>query len=176
MFDGVKLESKWTASFYLLFIIRRLIFVILCFGIDNYSGLVLVLVNFMNLAQLVYVGMTRPLIGKLFNRLEMFNELFVCFITFHMCFFTDWVLDVNGIPDEPVQYNYGIMMNTFFLYYLYWNIIVIIWHTFLKLRLLIIKIYHLVRFYCYALGPFTLPDDANEIYENSKDDPMYLIM
>ena len=93
MFDGVKLESKWTASFYLIFIIRRLIFVIMCFGLDNYSGLTLVLLCLMNLAMLIYVGIVEPLIERRFNRLEIFNELFVCFITFHMCFFTDWVLD-----------------------------------------------------------------------------------
>ena len=58
------------------------------------------------------------------------------------------------------------MMNTFFLYYLYWNVIVIVWHTFLKLRLLVIKLYRLIRFHYYALGPFTLPNDANEIYES----------
>lgn len=93
-----------------------------------------------------------------------------------MFFFSDWVLDVNGVPDENVQYHYGIMMNCFLLYYLYINIVVIIWHTYLKLRLVVIKLYHLIRFHYYALGPFLLPDDANEIYEDTQSDPFTAMM
>ena len=176
MFEGVKLKSKITACFYLVFIIRRLIFVMLVFGIDNYSGLVMVILCWMNLGMLIYVGQISPLVERLENRLEMFNELFVCCITFHMFFFSDWVLDENAQANKPIQYNYGIMMNTFFLYYLYINLIYIIWHTILKLRLLIIKIYRWIRFHYYALGPFVLPDDANEIYEDIGDDPIDSIL
>ena len=68
------------------------------------------------------------------------------------------------------------MMNTFFLYYLYINLMWIIWHAYLKLRLLIIKLYRLIRFHYYALGPFILPDDANEIYDEVKDDPLDSMM
>jgi hypothetical protein len=36
------------------------------------------------------------MIGRQANRLEMANELSVCFISFHYYFFTDWVLDANN--------------------------------------------------------------------------------
>jgi len=79
-------------------------------------------INFSNLAMLIYVGYNNSLLGKFSNRLEMFNELMVCFITFHMYFFTDWVLGKNGQPDKDVQYNYGIMMNCFIVFYIYVNV------------------------------------------------------
>jgi hypothetical protein len=172
MFEGVRLRSKVTASFYLIFIIRRLLFVIICFGMDNYSGLNLVLFMCMNLFMLMYVGWTRPLIGKFSNRLEIFNELFVSFITIHMAFFTDWVLDEKYLANKPVQYDYGIMMNVFFLYYLYANLIVIIWETLKIIKLVIIKIYRWIKFKLYALGPFKLPEDCNEIYDEDDYDPI----
>ena len=106
----------------------------------------------------------------------MFNELFVCLITFHMFFFTDWVLDVNGVPDKKVQYHYGVMMNCFVLYYLYINLAVIIWFSFRYIRLIVIKVYRLIRFHYYALGPFELPKDANDIYEDANDDPLDVLM
>jgi len=71
---------------------------------------------------LIYVGYNDSLLGKFANRLEMFNELMVCFITFHMYFFTDWVLGKSGQPDKDVQYNYGILMNCFIVFYIYVNV------------------------------------------------------
>jgi hypothetical protein len=81
MFEGVRLKSKITACFYLLFIIRRLIFVFIVFHLDNNTGVSMVLLCWMNLAILIYTGMIRPLEERFMNRLEMFNELFVCMIT-----------------------------------------------------------------------------------------------
>jgi hypothetical protein len=78
---------------------------------------------------LIYIGYNNCLIGKWANRLEMFNELSVCFISFHMFFFTDWVLDKNSQTDEDVQYSYGLMMNCFITYYFYVNILVILYYT-----------------------------------------------
>ena len=96
MFEDVKLATKTTAAFYLIFIIRRLLFVMMMFGMDNYSGLNLCLLEYMNLFMLMYTGWTRPLQSVFSNRLEMFNEYFVCIITMHMAFFSDWVLDEHN--------------------------------------------------------------------------------
>ena len=81
MFEGVRLRSKLTACFYLIFIIRRLIFVFIVFHLDNNTGVSLVLICWMNLAILIYTGMVRPLEERFMNRLEMFNELFVSMVT-----------------------------------------------------------------------------------------------
>jgi len=96
LFEDVELRSKWSAAFYLVFIFRRIIYVYLIFKVDSSSSLQLLFLNWMNLIILIYVGINFPLGDKYQNRLEMFNELSVCFITFHMYFFTDYVLDKNG--------------------------------------------------------------------------------
>jgi len=96
LFEDVELRSKWSAAFYLVFIFRRIIYVYLIFKVDSSSSLQLLFLNWMNLIILIYVGINYPLGDKYQNRLEMFNELSVCFITFHMYFFTDYVLDKNG--------------------------------------------------------------------------------
>ena len=64
------------------------------------------------------------------------------------------------------------MMNVFFLYYLYCNIIVIVWETLKLIRLLITYLYRRIKFHLYALGPFKLPDDANIIYDEDEVDPI----
>ena len=56
MFEGVKLRSKISACFYLIFILRRLIYVVIVFGLDNNTGVSMVLICWMNLAILIYVG------------------------------------------------------------------------------------------------------------------------
>jgi hypothetical protein len=54
---------------------------------------------FLNLAILIYTGQNHPLEGQSRNNLEFFNELMVCYITFHMFYFTDWV---GKPPDKLV--------------------------------------------------------------------------
>lgn len=98
---------------------------------------------------LIYVGYNNSLIGKWANRLEAFNELCVCFISFHMYFFTDWVLDKNNQTDKDLQYTYGIMMNCFITYYIYVNLWIILHHTLKTYWHLLIKYGRVIRFlYC----------------------------
>ena len=68
-------------------------------------------------------------------------------------------------------------MNCFVLYYLYINIAVIIFFSLRYIRMIIMKLYRLIRFELYALGPFKLPKDANDIYEDPQhDDPLNAYM
>jgi hypothetical protein len=53
---------------------------------------------FLNLAILIYTGHNHPLEGRNRNYLEFFNEIMVCYITFHMLYFTDWV----GMPPDKL--------------------------------------------------------------------------
>jgi len=112
-----------------------------------------------NLIILIYTGYNYPLVGRHSNKLEFFNELFVCFITFCMTCFTPWVLgyNINLIPEkylspvkelqpyEPIHESYGHMMNALMFYYLYINLSVIFYHTIRSLKLIFIKYFRLCR-------------------------------
>ena len=129
LFEDIDLRNRWKAAFYLFFIFRRIIFVTIVFSMETLGAIQLMMINYSNLVMLIYVGGNSSLIGKWANRLEMFNELSVSYISFHMYFFTDWVLDKQGQPDKDLQYNYGIVMNCLITYYIYVNLLVILYHT-----------------------------------------------
>jgi hypothetical protein len=54
----------------------------------------------MNLAVLLYTG-SKPLVGRMLNRYEIINEIVVFTCSWHLCFFSDWVID------EQAKANYG---------------------------------------------------------------------
>ena len=146
LFEDVDLRTRWQAAFYFIFVMRRIIFVTICFKMTSLSGIQLLLINLLNLCILVYTGQNYPLKGWLANRLEMFNELSVCFISFHMYFFTDWVLDDHAQVNRDLQYNYGIMMNCFVGYYIYVNLCIIIYYNIRGYCLIVLKYTRLLRF------------------------------
>jgi hypothetical protein len=163
LFEDVQLRNKWQAAFYLFFIIRRIIFVTIVFSLTTLSGIQLMCINYSNLVMLIYVGYNSCLIGRWANRLEMFNELSVCFISFCMYFFTDWVLDKNNQIDKDVQYNYGILMNCLITYYIYVNLWVILYYTFKVYTSMLIKCKNYFRFFFCEWGI------EDEVYDNIQE-------
>ena len=119
---------------------------------ETFGAIQLMFINFSNLAMLIYIGYNDSLIGKFANRLEMFNEIMVCFISFHMYFFTDWVLDKNNQPDKDLQYRYGISMNCFITYYIYTNLLIICYYTFKTYWLIWLKWSRIYRMKWFGLG------------------------
>ena len=89
----------------------------------------------------------------------MFNELSVSFISFHMFFFTDWVLDKNNQTDKDLQYNYGIMMNCFITYYIYANISMMMYYSIKQYWLVIIKWSRILRYKLCGFGKKHKPLD-----------------
>ena len=152
LFENVKLRNKVTAAFWLIFVIRRIVFVSIIFGLEEYPCQSLQLVCYSNLIILIYTGYNYPLIGRPSNRLEMFNELTVCTVSFHMFLFTDWVLDSKGSPDEEAQYQFGILLNAYVLYYLYMNLCVIIYYLLKILFLMFLKYLRWLKFLMCGFG------------------------
>ena len=120
----------------------------------------------LNLAILIYTGRNSPLIGKLCNRLELFNEFSVCFITIQMSFFIHHTLgyDIKTVPEELLsatvallpnesdQNTYGYMMNSCMFYYIYANILVILYYLIRQISLLIKKCYRVNKFQYLGIG------------------------
>jgi len=120
----------------------------------------------MNLAILIYTGRNLPLVGKLNNRLEVFNEMSVCYVTFNMTVFTHWTLGYNIstvseemlsstidlLPNQDVMDSYGYMMNSLMFYYIYTNILVIFYFIIRQLSLVFTKYCRLGKYYCFGQG------------------------
>jgi hypothetical protein len=146
------MRSPWPAAFYLMYIARRILFVWIVFNLEEYSGLQLLILNMMNLFILIYVAGSNPIQDKFRNRLEIFNELFVCYCTQHMYFYTDWVLDEHGNPDENVQWWYGVLHNNFFGYYIYANIAIMLWVSLKRFYLMAVWTYKKCKYHNWGQG------------------------
>ena len=122
------------------------------------------LLLFLNLAILIYTGYNHPLEGRMRNTLEYFNEIMVCYITFHMFYFTDWVgmppdkligtpprQDEDGrhdrfwLPNKPLQEWYGYAMLFAIAYFMYVNLSIISFYSIRGLFLIQTKFERIYR-------------------------------
>lgn len=75
--------------------IRRVLFsVIAVFGGDI-SFMQLQVFMFCSVLNLLYLGYYKPLEGKIQNFLEIFNEITILGVAYHLCLFTDFVEDFH---------------------------------------------------------------------------------
>jgi len=95
LFEGLKLDNKWYLTYYVVFILRRLLF----FGIaimktDTDSAfLQIMLLMYMNIFMIIYTAGLNPMKVRSVNRVLLANELLISFTTIQMLLFTDWVSD-----------------------------------------------------------------------------------
>ena len=115
-------KKRSSLAFYPIYMTRRVLFIFLAFGLETYPGIGLMSLILMNLGIMIYVSNTRPIIGKLKNRLEIFNEFMVCCVSFHMLYFSEWVSNVKEGPLMFTRWGYGHVMNFFISYFIYANL------------------------------------------------------
>lgn len=56
LYEGISLKSRWHVACNLIFMIRRILFVTMCFNLEEIPGIQLILVNLCNLACFIYYG------------------------------------------------------------------------------------------------------------------------
>jgi hypothetical protein len=61
LYEGLKLQNKWQASYYIVFCARRVLFVFVAFFLSTTPTIQLQLVMFMNIFVCIYVGSFKPL-------------------------------------------------------------------------------------------------------------------
>ena len=88
---------------------------------------------FMNIAITIYQGSYSPLVGKLQNRIELMNEVFISLCGYQMLYFTDW------IPEPDIKYQYGWIMCTLIVLQITLNLIIILYFGIKSIWLLIKK-------------------------------------
>lgn len=94
-YTELKLESFWTKSFYLMYIIRRSIFLRIAFYGEAHQAIQVIALMFLNMFIILYQGKNRPLKYQLDNKIELLNEFIVSICTMHLMFFTPVVSDLK---------------------------------------------------------------------------------
>ena len=56
LYEGMKVENKFQVSANLVFMLRRALFILICFKLEEIPGIQMILVNLLNLASCIYYG------------------------------------------------------------------------------------------------------------------------
>ena len=92
IFEDIKKHSKFQRAYYLVYCLRRIIFVAIALFLNHEAKTApqLVCVLLLNLFVIIYIGSAQALEGRKFNKIDLMNETFVAFITLLMVAFTDF--------------------------------------------------------------------------------------
>jgi hypothetical protein len=91
IYAGFKTDERLNLTYYLLFGVRRIIYIYVVFNWDHISWAQAMALMFMNLFMVIYIGQQKPMSRLHKNRIELFNEVCIAIITIHMICYTDWV-------------------------------------------------------------------------------------
>jgi hypothetical protein len=92
LYEHLKSENRWTYSYYLIFVMRRILFVFIAVSIPfEYNSIQIIGVLYLNMAIFLYQGHHRPLETRFLNRVEFFNEILISTIYVIILCYTDWV-------------------------------------------------------------------------------------
>lgn len=140
-FEGVKSDKKIYIMYYLVYIIRRLIFCALAFFGGELRYVQLIFVMYCNLAVVIYQGSNNPLRGKAANRIELFNEVAIMAATANMSLFS------NHMPNEKVKNMTGWWMVYYVSINMGLNFVYVLKIAFWSVYLILLKNYRLLKRY-----------------------------
>ena len=100
-FEGLKLENLGTLTYYLFFMVRRMILAIILVCYQEYPGNQIQMILLLNLAMTIIQGKFEPYSCKYKHKLEMTNEYCNTLLIYHYVTLTDFG------PDRLTQYEIG---------------------------------------------------------------------
>ena len=133
-----KANDLWARAYFLIFVVRRWCFIIVCFTITSSPIIQILIVVYLQLSILIYQGYFRPGPDRFSNRMDIFNELQVMVCTQTIILFTEWLSP--DLQFEMGWYWIGILLMTALI-----NLVVIFYLSFHSLYLLIKKYYRRVK-------------------------------
>ena len=93
----------------------------------------ILVVLFLNLTSLIYVASTCALSTRLYNRLDCFDEYWICILSFHLVCFTDL------IGDPAVAVRYGWLMIGLMLVNMIVKICFILWQNYARIKMVYVR-------------------------------------
>lgn len=140
-FEGVRSDRKIYILYYLVYILRRMIFCALAFWAGELRYVQLIFVMYTNLAIVIYQGYHCPLRGRFVNRMELFNEVAIMAATANMSLFSGYM------PDEKTKNMAGWWMVYYVTFNLLVNFVFVLQVAFWSTYLILLKNWRIVKRY-----------------------------
>ena len=145
LYANIKTENRLQRAYRIVFVGRRWLLLYFGFGLTATPVLQIVMVTFLNIFCLIYVGMAQPMLTKQKNNLELFNEWMICMITYPCFCFSD------ALPDQENQFSVGWVLALCFSIQILGNIRVFLMEALDKMRMNIVR---KIRRVCKKYGWF----------------------
>ena len=101
LFEGLNPRKKNSIFFYVLFTFRRLIFAVSAVVLTGHPTIQIFFLFMQCVLIITYLGTVKPFEAPFNNKLEMFNEICIIGVCYHLMLFTDF------LPSPPKQYLLG---------------------------------------------------------------------
>ena len=137
--DGVKTYDEWYKQYFIIFLIRRILFVSMAYYLSDDKFTVLQVFLNLLLTQLFvsYLINVRPFEGQFENNIEISNEIWLLFLSYHQISFTDICL----FPETKITMGYSMIV--FSALNMFCNFVVMLKVSYTMTKLQIIKEYRI---------------------------------
>ena len=134
-YSSIRISSRGALYLNSMFTIRRLLFSMSLVLLSHFPILQIFFQFFLSYIMLKYLIDTRPYDEPILNRLELFNEICILIINYHLLVFTSF------ISDDNLQYKAGWSIIIFTFSNILVNMMIVFYNTFKKLK----SLCHLLR-------------------------------
>jgi hypothetical protein len=93
---SIKENTKVALAYSSIFMLRRLVFIALTFGISDQPGLQIIFFSYLNLAYIIYLGLVMPHDTVSMTSSELVNESILMMTCYHFILFAGLVYDVEA--------------------------------------------------------------------------------
>ena len=138
-YEGIKTTNRGTLAYYYIFYARRVFFCFVAFYLLPLTIVKVQIIMMINLFIVIYQASYNPFITKKKNRIELFNEVFITIITFHICLFTEFM------PNQESKITMGWSMICLTVVNTIFNFLIILAAGLTSMKLIIIKWYYRLR-------------------------------
>ena len=89
-------ESRWKLLYFIVFYLRRFIFVIVLVFLSNYKSFQILVINIQAILVFMYVALINPYQSKFMNRIEKFNEIITILTLDFLFTLTDFTMSAHS--------------------------------------------------------------------------------
>ena len=90
-YEGLRVKSRGARAFNLVFMSRRILFMVIIISLREYIGLQIMAMIGLNLFSSAYLASERPFSDKKARRMELFNDVTLLLMSLSLSLFTDYV-------------------------------------------------------------------------------------